>query len=181
MCDGIALRHPPRSALANHIHRFDPLQRPPRRHERAVTFRQPDALLHRAMVLFYYIIQVLALAQLNAARQNAFCFQRFHCRPIRGVLVHVDHPRDAIARSTQSPAEEAFGSRSVPFGGAGSRSSGRSNPRRDTDGTLCASVTAPRSAFGSHRESGPGVETRGHGRRGGTGLEDACINDLSDR
>ena len=54
----IFLRHPPRSALANHVDRFDPLQRPPRRGKRAVAFRQPDALLYRTMVLFHHIIEV---------------------------------------------------------------------------------------------------------------------------
>jgi hypothetical protein len=32
---------PPRPALPNHVHRFDPLQCPPRRRERAVALRQP--------------------------------------------------------------------------------------------------------------------------------------------
>src|SRR3954447_1332526 len=56
----------------------------------------------------------------GAAERGAgerFLLSTLHRRRIRGVLVYVDHPRDGIARSTQHPAEEALGSRSVPFGG----------------------------------------------------------------
>ena len=69
------------------------------------------------MILFHHVIQILALAQLNPARENPFRFQRFHRRWISRVLVYVDHPRDGIAGSAQSLPEETLGPRSVSFGG----------------------------------------------------------------
>src|SRR5947207_1512347 len=39
---GILLGYPPHSALPDHLYRFDSLQGPPCRSERAVTFRQPS-------------------------------------------------------------------------------------------------------------------------------------------
>jgi hypothetical protein len=53
--------NPPRSALASHVNGFNPLQRPPRRNQRAISFRQPRPLLYRPMVLFDDIVEVLAL------------------------------------------------------------------------------------------------------------------------
>ncbi len=117
LCNGIRLRHPPRSALANHINGFDPLQRPPRGGKRAVAFRQPNALFHRAMILFNHIIEVLALTQANSAREVAFRFQRFHRRWVGRVFVDVDYPGHEIARTAQGLSEEALGSRCVPFSG----------------------------------------------------------------
>src|SRR5215469_6331404 len=133
LCYGVALCHPPRSALANHVSCLDPLQRPPRRGKRAIAFRQPDPLLHRAMILFHHVIQILALAQLNSARENPFRFQRFHRRRISRVLVHVDHTRNGIGGSAQSPPEEALGPRSVSFGGEQELNRLGSSPLRDTD------------------------------------------------
>jgi len=59
--DGISFGYPPHSALPDHLHCLDALQRPPCRSERTVAFRQPSPLLHRAMILFHYIVEVFAL------------------------------------------------------------------------------------------------------------------------
>jgi len=77
----------------------------------------PDPLLNPALILFHHIIQMLALAQLNSAREKTVSLQRFHRPRISGVLVHVDHTGDGIAGSAQSLPEEALGPRSVSFGG----------------------------------------------------------------
>ncbi len=113
--DRIFLRYPPHSALPNHAHRFDSLQRPPRRRKRTVSFRETGPLLHRAMVLFH-VIEVLALTQPNPPRKRALRFQRLDRGWVGGVLVYVDHPGHRIAGSAQGLAEEAFGSGSVSFG-----------------------------------------------------------------
>jgi hypothetical protein len=61
LCDAVFPGNPPGPALPNHVYGFDALQRPPRRNERATPFSQPRPLLHRAMILFQYIVGVLAL------------------------------------------------------------------------------------------------------------------------
>jgi hypothetical protein len=43
----------------NHVYRFDPLQRPPRRNQRAISFSQLRPLLYCAMVLFHHIVEAL--------------------------------------------------------------------------------------------------------------------------
>src|SRR5712692_10587688 len=93
----IALGQPPHSTLPNHGHRFDPLQRSPGTLKGAITLGQPDPLLHFSMVLFHYIIEVLALAQANTATECAFPFQTLHCDRIGGVLVDVHDAWDGIA------------------------------------------------------------------------------------
>src|SRR5262249_994189 len=85
--------HPPHPAPPNHFHRFDPLQCPPRRRERAVALCQPGPFLYRAVVLFHYIVEVLALAQTDTARQNSLRFQPFDSRRKSRVLTHVDDSR----------------------------------------------------------------------------------------
>src|SRR5215471_16813716 len=117
LCDGISLCYPPRSALPNHFYRFNSLQCPPRGRARSVAFRQPGPLLDRAMVLFHHIIEVFALTQKDATRQDAFRFQGFHRRWKGRVLVHVDDSRHGIARRAQSLTEEAFSSGSISLGG----------------------------------------------------------------
>ena len=114
--DRIRFRYPPHSAFPNHVHRFNPLQRPPRRGKRPVTFRQLRPLLHRAMVLFNDVVEILALPQTDSTRQDAFHFQRFDCGRKSRVLVHVDDPWHGIARGTQGLTEEAFGRRRIPLG-----------------------------------------------------------------
>jgi hypothetical protein len=69
------------------------------------------------MILFPHVIEILALAQRNSARENPFRFQRCHRRCISRVLVYVDHTRDGIAGSAQSLPEETLGPRSVSSGG----------------------------------------------------------------
>ena len=61
LCDAVFSGNPPRPALANHVYGFYPLQRPPRRSQRPIPFRQPRPFLHRPMVLFDDIVEVLAL------------------------------------------------------------------------------------------------------------------------
>jgi hypothetical protein len=63
LCEAVFSGNPPRPALPNHVYRFDPLQRPPRRNQRAISFSfsQPRPLLHHTMVLFRHIVEVLAL------------------------------------------------------------------------------------------------------------------------
>ena len=39
--DTVFSGNPPRPALANHVNGFNPLQRAPRRNQRAISFRQP--------------------------------------------------------------------------------------------------------------------------------------------
>src|SRR5215831_17864308 len=104
-------------ALPNHVHRFDSLQCPPRRRERTVALGQPGPFLYRAVVLFHYIVEILALAQTDTTRQNPFRFQLFHRRRKGWVLVHIDDSRHCIPGRTQSLTEEAFSGRSIALGG----------------------------------------------------------------
>jgi hypothetical protein len=54
--DTVFSGNPPRSALANHVNGFNPPQG-----QRAISFRQPRAILYRPMLLFDDIVEVLAL------------------------------------------------------------------------------------------------------------------------
>src|SRR5215471_11361408 len=111
------LGQPPHSPLPNHGHRFDTLQGSPGTLEGAIALSQPDPLLHRPMILFHYIVEVLALPQPNSARERPFRFQPFYGRRICRVLVDIDDPWHGIARGTQSLTEEAFSSGSISLGG----------------------------------------------------------------
>src|SRR6476620_10078153 len=117
LCDGVLLGYPPHSPLPDHLYRFDSLQSPPCRSARAVPFRQPRALLYRAVVLLHHIVEVFALTQTHPTGQNPFPFSRFHCGWEGWVLVHVDDSRHGIARRAQSLTEEAFGSGRIPLRG----------------------------------------------------------------
>ena len=67
------------------------------------------------MILFHYILQVLALTQANATRQRTPGFQcRDGCR-IGGVLVNVHNPWHGIARCFDGFNKEAFQCPSIPF------------------------------------------------------------------
>ena len=68
------------------------------------------------MILFHYIVEVLALPQANTARERPFRFQPFYGRRICRVLVDIDDPWHGIARGTQGLTEEAFGRRRIPLG-----------------------------------------------------------------
>jgi hypothetical protein len=68
------------------------------------------------MILFHYIVEVLALPQANTARERPFRFQPFYGRRICRVLVDMDDPWHGIARGTQGLTEEAFGRRRIPLG-----------------------------------------------------------------
>ena len=59
LADSISFGPPFYSSLPDHAHHLDSLQCPPRALKRAISLGQPYALLHRSMVLFDYIIQVL--------------------------------------------------------------------------------------------------------------------------
>src|ERR687888_1278855 len=83
LAEGVAFCQPPDSTLVDHVHRFDSLQGPPRTLKRAVSFGEPDPLLHGSVILLDDVIQVLALAEANPARQDPFGLQRFHGRWIR--------------------------------------------------------------------------------------------------
>jgi hypothetical protein len=69
------------------------------------------------MVLLHHIVEILALAQTNAARQRAGRFQGCHGGRKCTVLIHVDDLWDRIARRTQSFTKKALSGRRVSFGG----------------------------------------------------------------
>jgi hypothetical protein len=71
----VCFGYPPHPAFPNHVHRFDPLQCPPRTPERAVAFRQLGPFLYRAMILFHHIVEVLALTQPDATGRTPFPFR----------------------------------------------------------------------------------------------------------
>jgi hypothetical protein len=96
--DNIAVCHPSDSALANHAHRFDTLQGSSRTLKKAVALGQPGPFLYRSMVLFNDIVEVLALAESNAARKDASGFQSIYYRRVGWVLVDVDHSWNGVRR-----------------------------------------------------------------------------------
>ena len=56
---------PSYSAFANHVNGFDTLQCPPRALKRTIALGEPGSFLHVSMVLLDYVIQILALPELN--------------------------------------------------------------------------------------------------------------------
>jgi hypothetical protein len=61
LADRIAFGQPSHSALPDHTHCLDTLQRPPRTLKRPIALGQPYSFLHRPMVLFNHVIKIFAL------------------------------------------------------------------------------------------------------------------------
>jgi hypothetical protein len=70
LAECVAFCQPPDPSLVDHVHGFDSLQRPPRTLKRAVSFREPDPLLHGSVILFDDVVEVLALAEAYPPRQR---------------------------------------------------------------------------------------------------------------
>src|SRR5260370_15969119 len=62
LADHISIGQPSHSALPDHVHGLDALQRPPRTLKRSIALGHPNSLLNRPVVLFNHVIEVLALA-----------------------------------------------------------------------------------------------------------------------
>jgi hypothetical protein len=62
LADRISFGQPSHSALPDHVHCLDTLQRPPRALKRSIAFGQPDAFFNRSMILFNHVIEILAPA-----------------------------------------------------------------------------------------------------------------------
>src|SRR5215472_10397462 len=98
LANGVALTEPSHSSLVDHVHRFDSLQRSPGTLERAVPLGQPEPFLYVSVVLLDDVVQVLALAKANAARQESFGLELFDSRWVRRILIDVHDPRGGIPR-----------------------------------------------------------------------------------
>src|SRR5437667_3390355 len=62
LADRISFGQPSHSALPNHAHCLDSLQRPPRTLKGSITLSQPNSFFNRPVVLFNHVIEILALA-----------------------------------------------------------------------------------------------------------------------
>ena len=62
LADHIPFCQASHSALPDHLHGFDSLQRPPRALKRTIAFGQPNSFLYCPVVLFDHVIEILALA-----------------------------------------------------------------------------------------------------------------------
>jgi hypothetical protein len=62
LADHISISQPSHSALPDHVHGLDTLQRPPRTLKGSIALGQPNSLFHRPVVLFNHVIEILALA-----------------------------------------------------------------------------------------------------------------------
>jgi len=92
MSDIIAL-HPPNLSLADHIHRFVPLDRP----SSSLEFPKPllgvDATLDRPMVLFEDVVQVLHRPMPASPPEYSFLLSVWERRAVDGCQIGVDDPR----------------------------------------------------------------------------------------
>ena len=61
LANRISFRQPSHSALPNHVHGFDSLYGPPSGLKGAIALRQPNSFLDCPVILFDYIIEILAL------------------------------------------------------------------------------------------------------------------------
>jgi hypothetical protein len=52
LAECVGFCQPPDSSLVDHVHGLNSLQRPPRTLKRAVSFGEPDPLLHGSVILF---------------------------------------------------------------------------------------------------------------------------------
>src|SRR5260370_34338906 len=78
LADHISISQPSHSALPDHVHGLDTLQRPPRTLKRSIALGQPNSLFNRPVVLFNHVIEILALAQSDATGDDAVGCQRFN-------------------------------------------------------------------------------------------------------
>src|SRR5882762_8917528 len=62
LADRISFGQPPHSALPDHVHCLDTLQRPPGTLKRSIALGQPNSFFNRPVVLFNHVIEILALA-----------------------------------------------------------------------------------------------------------------------
>src|SRR6266849_6396407 len=62
LADRISFNQPSHSALPDHVHCLDSLQRPPRTLKGSIAFGQPNSFLNRPVVLFNHVIEIFALA-----------------------------------------------------------------------------------------------------------------------
>ena len=62
LADHISISQPSHSALPDHVHGLDTLQRPPRTLKGSIALGQPYSLFNRPVVLFNHVIEILALA-----------------------------------------------------------------------------------------------------------------------
>ena len=69
------------------------------------------------MILFDYVVQILALTETHSPRQPAICLQRLYRRRKGRILVNMDDSRHGIACILHRFPEKAFGRGGIPFGG----------------------------------------------------------------
>jgi len=105
----VVLRYPPHLSLANHIHRFDPLKRSPRRVEGPEALTRSKAPLYGSMILFDDVVQVAYWSTTTASTECARLFQVRYGLRVRRIPVHVDYPRSRMTRRTQSFLKKVFG------------------------------------------------------------------------
>jgi len=98
----VVLRYPPHLSLANHVHRFDPLKRSPRRVEGPEALTRSKAPLYGSMILFDDVVQVTYWSTTTASTECARLFEVQYGLRVRRIPVYVDYPRSRMTRRTQS-------------------------------------------------------------------------------
>ena len=103
--EDISLGNPLDLAFTEHMHHFIPLNRPLCR----VKGSKPQAEIHQAfhptMILFYHIIQILALSEPTGLWERSVVLEGLKRQGIGGVLVDGNDPRGARMRGLKHLAE----------------------------------------------------------------------------
>ena len=93
LTDDVALRHPPRLALAERMHDLDTADGPPGRGEPLEAQHRAGAAFDESVVLLDDIVQILALAKIRTRSDESLVLDGIERDWVGGVLVHGHHSR----------------------------------------------------------------------------------------
>jgi hypothetical protein len=108
-----SLRQPPHLTFANHVHRFDSLDRPPRTIEGSEPLAGSNSPFDGSMVLLHDVVQIRHRPAPAPAAKLATHFEFGNDSRIRRVSVDIDDSWTRMAGNHQGFPEEPFGCGSI--------------------------------------------------------------------
>lgn len=97
-------------ALANHVYRFNILNRSPRRVERPETLTRPHSAFDCPMILFHHIVEIANGSTTAAPAAFSRPFEFINYLRIGRITIYVDDPWPRLVWRSQSSLKETFGS-----------------------------------------------------------------------
>ena len=102
LASDVVLCYPPHLALTEHVHRFNPLKRSPRRVEGSESLARSKAPLYGSMILLDDVVQVAYWSTTTASTEFSRPSEFRYSLGVRWIPVHVDHPVDEGGRANET-------------------------------------------------------------------------------